>query len=96
MGGVTFRKRGGSEGLDFGEPLIFPIGGQKIFERNEKLHYHSIKYNYSNPLSANPTKWSNTLKQFVGKSRRNCLRVLGHFVGLALKGLICFKGVHMN
>ena len=23
-----------------------------------------------NPLSANPTKWSNTLKQFVGKSRR--------------------------
>ena len=23
-----------------------------------------------NPLSANPRKWSNTLKQFVGKSRR--------------------------
>ena len=23
-----------------------------------------------NPLSANPKKWSNTLKQFVGKSRR--------------------------
>ena len=23
-----------------------------------------------NPLGANPTKWSNTLKQFVGKSRR--------------------------
>ena len=23
-----------------------------------------------NPLSANPTKWSNTLKQFAGKSRR--------------------------
>ena len=22
-----------------------------------------------NPLSANPTKWSNILKQFVGKSR---------------------------
>ena len=22
-----------------------------------------------NPLSANPTKWSNTLKQFVGNSR---------------------------
>ena len=26
--------------------------------------YCSVK-----PLSANPTKWSNTLKQFVGKSR---------------------------
>ena len=24
-----------------------------------------------NPLSANPTKWSNTLKQFVGKSPTN-------------------------
>ena len=36
-----------------------------------------------NPLSANFTKWSNRLKQFVGF----CLSVFGHFVGLALKGL---------
>ena len=36
-----------------------------------------------NPLSANFTKWSNRLKQFVGL----CLSVFGHFVGLALKGL---------
>ena len=40
-----------------------------------------------NPLSANPTKWSNTLKQFVGKLTMNCLSVFEHFVGLALKGL---------
>ena len=40
-----------------------------------------------NPLSANPTKWSNTLKQFVGKLPPNCLSVFVHFVGLALKGL---------
>ena len=40
-----------------------------------------------NPLSANPTKWLNTLKQFVGKLPTNCLKVFGHFVGLALKGL---------
>ena len=40
-----------------------------------------------NPLSANFTKWSNTLKQFVGNLPTNCLRVFGHFVGLALKGL---------
>ena len=26
-----------------------------------------------NPLSANPTKWSNTLKQFVNKLSTNCL-----------------------
>ena len=40
-----------------------------------------------NLLSANPTKWSNTLKQFVGKLPTNCLSVFDHFVGLGLKGL---------
>ena len=40
-----------------------------------------------NPLSVNFTKWSNTLKQFVGKLPTNCLGVFDHFVGLALKGL---------
>ena len=39
------------------------------------------------PLSANPTKWSNTLKQFVGKLLTNCLSMFDYFVGLALKGL---------
>ena len=41
-----------------------------------------------NPLNANPIKWPNTLKQFVGKLPTNCLSVFGHFVNLALKGLI--------
>ena len=40
-----------------------------------------------NPLSGNPAKWSNTLKQFVGNSPTHCLSVFDHFVGLALKGL---------
>ena len=40
-----------------------------------------------NPLGAKPTKWSNTLKPFVGKLSTNYLRVSDHFVGLALKGL---------
>ena len=40
-----------------------------------------------NPLTANPTKWSNTLKQFVGKLTTNCLSVFDHFVNLALKEL---------
>ena len=40
-----------------------------------------------NPLRANFTKWSNTLKHFVGILPTNCLSVFGHFVGLALKGL---------
>ena len=38
-----------------------------------------------NPLSANPTKWSTTLKQFVGKADQ-LFSVFDHFVGLALKG----------
>ena len=40
-----------------------------------------------NPLSANPIKWSTTLKQFVGKLPTNCLSVFDHFVKLAFKGL---------
>ena len=43
-----------------------------------------------NTLSANPKKWSNTFKQFVGKLPMNYLSVFGHFVGLALKGLTHF------
>ena len=42
-----------------------------------------------NPLSANPTKWSNTLKKFGGKLPTNCLSVFGHFVKLGLQGIKC-------
>ena len=42
----------------------------------------------NNPLSTKPTKWSNTLKQFVANLPTNCLSVFDHFVGLALKGII--------
>ena len=37
------------------------------------------------PLSANLIKWSNTLKQFVGKLPTKCLSVFDHFMELALK-----------
>ena len=46
---------------------------------NQKIH---------NSLSTNPTKWSNTLKQFVGNLPTNCLSVFDHFMRLALKELI--------
>ena len=42
---------------------------------------------YLNPLSANPTKWSNKLKQFVANFSTNCLSVFDHYAGLALKGI---------
>ena len=35
-----------------------------------------------NPLSVSPTKWSNTIKQFVGKFPTNYLNMFDHFVGL--------------
>ena len=40
--------------------------------------------NEINPLSANLTKWSNTIKQLVGNLPTNCLSGLDYFVGLAL------------
>ena len=52
-----------------------------IVRSNKKKDVH--------PLSAKPTKWSNTSKQFVGNLPTNCLGVFVHFVGLALKGLKC-------
>ena len=44
--------------------------------------YDSVQGGLLNLLSANPTKWSNTLKQLIGNSR------FDHLMGLALKGLI--------
>ena len=63
------------------------------------LHHHHLHHQTNhqtqfqfksfvfNPLSANITKWSNTLKQFVGNLSTNCLSVFGHFVIFAFKGL---------
>ena len=44
-----------------------------------------------NPLSTNPTKCPNTLKQFVSKLLTNCWSIFGHLVLLALKGLSHLK-----
>ena len=54
-----------------------------VIDRNKSLLQISIP----NRLSVNPRKWSDSLKQFVGNSRRNCLSMFDHFVGLVLKGL---------
>ena len=51
----------------------YPKNALQMYAQNEQ----SIKTNevVLNPLSANPTKWSNTLKQFVGNLPTNCLSV---------------------
>ena len=46
----------------------------------------NIRHPGLNPLNANTTKWSNTLKQFIGNLLTNCLSVFDHLVNLALKG----------
>ena len=56
---------------------------------NLKLHNISvtpkiIEKVIINPLSAKFIKWSDTLKQFVGKLSTNCFSVIDQFVGLAL------------
>ena len=52
---------------------------------------------FINPLSANITKWSNTLKQFIGNLLTNCLSVFDHFVIVALKGLrYCIETSWLN
>ena len=45
---------------------------------------------FLNPLSANFTKWLNTLKTIRRLFPTNYLSVFDHFVGLALKGLVTF------
>ena len=54
--------------------------------QNFRGHLFTLK-RCLNALSANPTKWSNTLKKTRRLLPKNCLSVFDHFVGLALKGL---------
>ena len=49
---------------------------------------------FINSVNANPTKWSNILKQFVGNLPTNCLSVFDHLVRSALqrvKSFFCFR-----
>ena len=51
------------------------------FMYKSKHGYNPRVFGYMfNPLSANPIKWSNTLKEFVGNLPANCLSVFDHFV----------------
>ena len=62
-----------------------------LFFHENTLWRHCYKviflFKNVNPLNAKFIKWSNKLKQFIGKLPTNCLSVFDHFVGLAFKGL---------
>ena len=78
---------------NYSSPLsyIFNMLNKKLYSQTiskisqMKFHMHSDIEKTFNPLSANLTKWSNTLKQFVGNFPTNCLSVFDHFVRLALR-----------
>ena len=80
-----------SKTTDNGSNIFFLLPGLEILEEfvnfwNQNILWSLKKY-FFNPLSAKPTKWSNTLKQFVGIFPMNYLKVFNHFEGLASKGL---------
>ena len=54
----------------------------------QSLNNGTRKTKNVNPISANLLEWSNTLKTICRQQPTNCLSVFGHFVGLALKGLL--------
>ena len=66
-----------AEGLYIRSDFLLSLNVRKFIQSSKSAT--SVLHSDFNPISANPTKWSNTLKQ--------CLSVFGHFVGLALKGL---------
>ena len=71
--------------FSFSDPFIEDLKSKKLFGLKVEVIYKLSRINH---LSANPTKWANTLKQFVGNSLpTNCLSVFYHFVILALKRL---------
>ena len=51
---------------------------------------------YINPLSANTTKLSNTLKTIRRQESTNCLGVFDHFLRLALKRLTWYYNFKLN
>ena len=73
---------------NFMKKLFKVTDGSKIGSRDKVLKMSIVFNLFLNPLGANPTKWSNRLKRFVGNFPTNCLSVFDHFVKLALKGLI--------
>ena len=70
-------------------------------KQSRRVTKMSISYEHSvaqlqpfNPLSANSTKWSNILKQFVRKLPTNCFSVFDDFVGWILDFLHSFASAN--
>ena len=78
--------------LNFENFWLYLLGTRLFWLKIVKKNYNStLKVCeltvWVKPLSTNPTKWSNTLKQFISNLPTNCLSVFDLFVKFALKEL---------
>ena len=62
-------------------------GGIEMWQWTKMGYWPWLHWRFVKPLSANPTIWSNTLKQFVVKNRQIVWVCLTILVGLVLKEL---------
>ena len=58
---------------------------QSILETRRISHLPGSAH-FTIPLNLNPTKWSDSLKQFFGNLATNCVSVFHHFVNRRLNG----------
>ena len=75
--------------------ILEPNFQSDFYNQSAQTKYLLLEITF-NHLSANFTKWSNTLKQFVGNFPKNCLSVFDHFVGLALQRLNNNRGKYFS
>ena len=71
--------------IKFQKHPIKQNGSQSLFFNKVPIDVQPPNFN---PLIANPTKWSNTLKQFAAKLLKNCLSMFDHYVKLVFKGFL--------
>ena len=63
-------------GLEKNSKIILHI----ISKKGKVVFFHNVSELLVSERGDNPTKWSNTLKQFVGNLQANYLSVFGHFL----------------
>ena len=62
--------------------LIFSFYTLQVYQCFQGVSKRITGIRWVDPLNANPTKYSNSFKQFAGSLPTNCLSMLDHFVGL--------------
>ena len=69
----------------------YKVSGSRELSLNALTNALYSAFMFINYFSANPTKWSKNLKEFVDELLTSCLSVFDYFLGLPLKGLIYIR-----